>query len=336
MKIQLLVAISDMDYASHFARVLAKAHGDLFEVALCTSVQKLDAMLENHLFDAALFSVDIGEACSLDHIRMPLLLQGEETLSETVKSIGVVRKYQRISSIVSDILEQYAKIDSGSHGAAAGKAQVTVVWSPYGGCGKTTVALAYAACQSVKGAKTTYLDLEPFSSTEIFFSEAGKSISTVFEKMEGNVELLLRSIEKQDTGSGIYYFSRPNNYDDINVLSVEDIALLIQKCAQCTERLIVDTAGSYDEKIRKLMELADEILLVIDDSPIGQEKLQQFRSQSDLFKKVQNKLTLVANRGASIGSFPVRSLVSLPQLTVKDPVSRYKTLSAGYFDTAAK
>ena len=217
MKLRLLIAVTDLDYSNHLSNVLTKSYGNDFELAMCSTSASLEDILQKRAFDIALFSSDLAGARTTGRVKLPVILYGDETTPvEGENSAQMIRKYQRISSLVSTVLELYAKMDGSGRGISSSMGHVTVVWSLYGGCGKTTVALAYATCQCLKGKKATYLDLEPFSSTEYFFGEDARSMSVVFENLETNVELMLKSIEKQDESSGVFYYGGPNNYDDIN------------------------------------------------------------------------------------------------------------------------
>ena len=123
------------------------------------------------------------------------------------------------------MLEGFAELSGSGSGFDLEKARITAVWSPAGGVGKTTAALAYCTRKVSEGKQVLYLDLEYFSSVSVYFSGDGKSISTVFDKLANNAQYApLRGIRQQDSGSGIMYFCEPNNYDDINVLTDEDIA----------------------------------------------------------------------------------------------------------------
>ena len=202
-----------------------------------------------------------------------------------------------------------------------------------GGCGKerTTAALAYAAQRAGEGKKSLYLDLEAFSSGPVYFSQNGKSISSVFEKLDENVELLLQSIRQKDAVSGIFYFSQPENYDDISILTQEDVRLLVNASVQGIDELVIDLSSTFDDKIQMLLELADRILLVTDSSRASQQKLEQFRTQHSIYEKVREKTIQVANKGFRIHSEEGEHAVLLPLVKSRDPVTVYQTLSAGFF-----
>lgn len=334
MKIQLLVAIGDRDYMEHLSRVLMEQYTETFEVSICSGADRLREAAEKRHFDVLLMDPALAEPGVLHAAALPLLLwDGQTLLGEHLSGIRQIRKYQRISTMIGEVLEAYAAVSVPSRmesfGAARG--QITVVWSPVGGCGKTTVALAYAAQQVAAGKRCTYLDLENFSSTDVYFRQTGKSISTILSKLDHDVGLLLQSIRQQDNDTGIWYFCQPDNYDDISVLSPEDIAALVNGCARSGDEVVVDLSSVCDEKSKQLLEMADSVLLVLNESRSAAVKWRQFCQQNNIFGNICGKTVLVANRGAHVDAASVRAEVRLPCVQSEDPVIVFKTLSGGYF-----
>lgn len=323
MKIRLLIASKDHDYVEHLSRVLTERDESVFEVTTCTTSDRLTETESKGRFDIAL--LDREFATAVPDVKLCFLLWAEDFVNSN-NGMRAMRKYQRISRIVSQILEGYAEISDASGGE--GQAKVSIVWAPSGGCGKTTVSLAYAAQQVAKGKKTTYLNLEPFSSEPVYFSDEGKSISSVFAKLDSNVSMLLHSIRQEDSGSGIGYFHRPDNYDDIAVLTEADVICLVDACATVGEEVVVDLGSGWNEHVSALMERADSVFVVIDGTRTSQVKWEQFCEQHNFLERVKDKLTLVANRGAQSGSEGTTTVIRLPLVRSEDPIVVYKTLSA--------
>lgn len=329
MKIQLLIASGDSDYVEHLSNVLTDNYADVFEVSIASSVQSLTKLLGRRQIDLALAEPEFLQAIDPSRVRLLVLLwDGMQQLEQSAETIKHIRKYQRISSIVGQLLELFAEVYSGSTGKD-GMGKVTVIWSPAGGSGKTTVALAYGAQQVMGGKKTVYLDFQPFSCAPVYFPAGGKSISSVFEKLDSNVELLLQSIRQTDPDSGLFYYAAPDNYDDISILTSEDMQKLVTASAMGVDEVIVDLGTAFDQRMSMLMDLADCVVVVIDSSPNSQVKWRQFCAQHNVYEKIQNKMILVANRGARDLQAP--RVVSLPVVQSENPVVVYKTLSAGYF-----
>ena len=331
MKIQLLIAVSDSSYAEHLSNNIAENYADVIDSNVCTEAEHLREQLAVRSFDAALLDESIIESLSLESIRLPILLwESGESTSSASAGIGRIRKYQRISEMVSIILEQYAKILSDERGPNMKRANITAVWSPMGGVGKTTTALALCMEKALEGKQALYLDLEPFSSVSNYFADNGRGMSAVFEMLEtgeGNIEILARSLRMQDGGSDIAYFCSPENFDDMNILTPENTAVLIEACSGVTEELVIDMSCICDERARRIFELADRVLLVTDSSRTAQIKFAQFASQNSVFPRIKSKTTLVANKGAIIGDPLVDTVIYLPAVQSADAIAVYKTLS---------
>ncbi|MDR0491112.1 MAG: hypothetical protein LBH28_07720 [Oscillospiraceae bacterium] len=180
MKIKLLIATTDSDYAEHLSNCLSGRYAETFEVSVCSSAERLRDLLDANKYDAALLEQGFASGANLSSINLSLMLIDESGVV-TENGFKHIRKYQRVSSIVGNVLENYAEVSKGVSSYGLGRARITAVWSPSGGSGKTTVALAFAAHKVLGGRQAVYLNLENFSSTSVYFQEIpGKSISKVF------------------------------------------------------------------------------------------------------------------------------------------------------------
>jgi len=336
MRMKLLVGTQDNKYGDHFSNMVSEHYSDAIDVCLCLTKERMNEMLEMQRFDAALLDADWAGGADLTLIHLPILLWTDEDDEKgTQCELRKLRKYQRVSSMVANILEQYAKVSAGGRGADSEKAQITAVWSPGGGVGKTTVALAYATRRLSEGKQVLYLNLEPFSSAPVYFSEIGKSISLVFEMLEnreGNVKTLIRGIRRQDNGDGLAYFCKPDNFDDMNILSAENVSALITACAGVTDELVIDMSCVCDERARRVFELADRVLLVTDPTNTSQVKLSQFTSQHNVFSRIRAKSVLIANKGASPDGQFTDAVICFPLVQSADAHAVYTTLSNNSFE----
>lgn len=334
MKIRLHIASDDRDYTEHLSRVLADKYADVFEVSVCSTPEQWAEALAGGC-DAALMEPSFARG-DLSGVRLALLLCGEASSGGAeAGELKRIEKYQRVSSIAGSVLENYAQFSSGMADLRNRHGHVTAVWSPAGGTGKTTVALAYAARKASDGRRATYLSLENFCSVPAYFSGTDnkkKSISTVFERLEADVPMLLKGILQQDPGSGIAYYLGSNNYDDMNVLTDEDLEALIQGCIANTEELVVDLSAQCDRKTQKIFALADTVLIVTDGTPAAQTKLFQFVRQHNIAQMIREKSVLINNKGAKTTVDELGRTVELPYVRMTDVISVYKTLSGNAFE----
>jgi len=330
MRIKLLVATCETDYAQHLSNHLSKHYADSIVVCMCRSRECLSEVLKTQKFDVALFEKDMFEDEDISLVNLPLMLTTEEERQIAQDQSKLIIKYQRISLIVAEIMSKCAKLSKYVKGLSNFRANITAVWSPAGGVGKTTVALSYAAKKVSEGKQVLYLNLESFSSVPAYFSETGRSISAVFEMLgdgEGNIKMLIRGICQQDSGVGVAYFCRPENFDDMYALSAENIGELTSVCASVTEELVIDMSCACDWRARKVFEHADKVLLVSDTTTTAKVKLSQFISQHNVFEGIKEKVVFVANKGAVIAQQTPEKIMNLPLVKATDPKAVYKTLS---------
>jgi len=331
MRIKLVIASDDADYAKHLSDYISRQYSDTIAVTLCMTRHRFQALLETQRFDVALIDPQLAEGLDLSSIGLPLVLEESNSHEEHNRTgISTITKYQRISAMVSEFLCGCAKASKYGAGANSEQACITAVWSPAGGVGKTTVALSYAAKKVSEGKQVLYLNLEPFSSVPAYFAQSGKSISAAFEMLgngEGNVRMLIRGICQQDRGAGVAYFCRPENFDDMYALSAENIAELTTVCAGVTDELVIDMSCVCDWRTRKVFDLADRIFLVTDQSAASEVKIAQFTSQHNVFDSIKDKLVLIANKGASVSTRISGTIHNLPLVSSVDSTEVYKALS---------
>jgi hypothetical protein len=149
---------------------------------------------------------------------------------------------------------------------------------------------------------------------------------------EGNIKMLIRGIRQQDNGAGFSYLCRPDNFDDMYILSAENISVLIESCAEVSDELVIDMSCVCDIRNRRVFDLADRVLLVTDQSITAQTKLSQFTSQHNVFERIMAKSVLVANKGASTGNPPLGAVIRLPLVQSANASDVYKALSENSFD----
>jgi hypothetical protein len=152
-----------------------------------------------------------------------------------------------------------------------------------------------------EGNDVLYLNLEPFSGSPAFFHPEGKNISSIFEMLEsedGNLKVLINSISHRENNSGFRYIHPPDNYDDLNILTVSQISTLITACAAVAEELVVDLGWACDERTSKIFELSNRILLVTAPSATAQAKISLFMAQHNTYEKIKDKVSVAANKGA--------------------------------------
>jgi len=331
MRLKMLISTEDCVYAELVADYISEHYSNSIETSVCSTFQHFEDMLATKRYDVALMDSAFMEQESQGRIQLPILLVGDDDFPNASGSVVTITKHQRISSIVSGVLECFSKV-SKSKGVCTSRANVTVTWSPAGGVGKTTTSLAFASSLVADAKKVFYLNLEEFSSVPAYFSEKGKSISDVFEMLdnsEGDVKMLISGICAEE--NGIAYLNSPNNYVDMQALSVENIADLISACSSLTDELVIDLPCECNEKTRYIMEAADNILIVTDKTESAKAKLAQFLQQNNVFEHVKEKCKLVLNKDAlddeRISSQFISAPILFPLIRSENEASVYQEIA---------
>ena len=332
MRVKLLIATIDILYAKLISENISENYADAIDVSVCSALEGAQEILSKRKYNVALMDMEMIKQLDTSMIHLPILLWSENEENEDTADLPPdferIKKHQRISSIVSTILERYSKVSGSRHGLGSGQAKITAVWSPAGGVGKTTVAMAYALSNTYEGRDVFYLNLENFSSVPGLFSEKGKSISCIFEMLEsheGDVKMLTQGISCRD--SGITYLCGPDNFDDMCILSSENVRELIAACAELADELVIDLSCICDIRTKESFDIADKVLIVMDSTIVSEVKLAQFMSQNNVFESIKEKVLFIANKGASAKESFSDSIVFLPFVQSDDTAAIFKVLS---------
>jgi cellulose biosynthesis protein BcsQ len=333
MRVKLLVATIDEVYAKLISDNLSEHHVDIIDVSICSALDGLQEAVTKRGFNVALIDATMIEYVDISLIQMPMLLWSEnEAIGDMQTGVGKINKYQRVSSIVATILERYAKVSKNRQEPDSKYANITAVWSPAGGVGKTTIALAYALIKVAEDKEVFYLNLENFSSVPGYFGGNSKSISTVFEMLEnndGDVNMLIKGISCNE--KGITFLCEPENFDDICILSSENIQDLITACSELTDELVIDLSCVCDARTRKILEIAGKVMIVTEPTEVAEAKLNQFISQNNVYETIKEKTLIVANKGATRTEVLSGQVATLPYVESNDAAVVCKVLSESGF-----
>jgi len=332
MKVKVLIATVDSKYAGFISDNISEFHSDKIEVNVCTDHEGFMQTTSKRKYDVILIDPVLIGNIDLNISSLPILLWSDHTPDETgedrLNTITKIRKHQRISAIVSSILECYAKVSKPGNDPDSRYANITAVWSPAGGAGKTTVSLAYAAANVAEGKDVFYLNLEDFSGVPGYFGKSGKSISSVFDLLDnntGNVKMFIQGVSC--TEDGITYLCSPENFEDMYILSNDNINELIESCAGLADELIVDLPCVYDSRTKKSFEVADKIFIVTGPECIGDAKLAQFKSQNDVYENIKDKVVFVSNKNKESTGATSTGVISLPYVNSERNTDVYRVLS---------
>ena len=155
------------------------------------------------------------------------------------------------------------------------------VFSPVGGCGKTTFSIAYceAAAQKYQGKKILYWNAEGAADWQMFFwNPCPYTMSDLIYCLlmgEENMQEYLREIAVgQDDGT---FFIKPcTSFQDLNVLEGEELYRLLKVLTTYFDLVICDMNTAFENINRQILRLSQTRYYLVSDMPGGRLKLQDF------------------------------------------------------------
>ena len=286
MNISIAVVDTDIVYLEKLVEVLQE-YDDL-SVSMYTSAEKLQRALQTKSYDIVLFDADVSEhKLMFFHVTLPICLYSDEAKNRSLYAdCAKVIKYQRISMIYKEMLKMYA--DTAGYRADFSKeqtAKILAVYSPIGGSGKTTVALALASRLSAKGKRVLFLSMEQMDSSAYLnpHTEETDGITSLLEGMNenSNLELKLKGILKIGL-NGMAYVEGFERIVDINAVSQEEMELILEqiKAHANADVIVIDMESRLDAVGCAIFEKADRIVVIERQGELASYKLDRFAQQA--------------------------------------------------------
>lgn len=299
MNISIAVADSNRDYIERLSEGLQRY--EELTIHVYTNGQMLQTAIDAGHFDIVLFDPDISEdRLSFSNVRFPVYLYSDEAHNRGLYvDFTKVVKYQRISSIYKEIIREYA--DRAGYSADFDHSQdttVIAVYSPAGGSGKTTLALAMASRLSGLGKKVLFVSAEQLSSSSYVNPIQEDGITALVESASDenvNFGLKVKGIMKQGINGMLYVegFERIVDYDAVTGNEMGGALDKIKRCGLC-DVMVVDMESNLDPIGRTVLELADHIALVEKPGELVAMKMKLFAGQA-LMNEHRKKMVKICN-----------------------------------------
>lgn len=311
MILKIAIADANTDYVE---RILSVLEGyDNLNLSVYTDRVSLEQALASRQFDVLLFdpSVFDGQIEVKKSMLTLMLLDEDKRVPETYQGLKKIHKYQRISKIYQQILELYSEI-CGDLGNVAGQKGVTMVafYSPVGGSGKTTLALAAATKLAMLGHRCFYLNMEDIASEDCYLPQnAQRGISEVAACLGENINFTLKIQSLlQVKGENLYYLNHFESPNDIYEMSQTEVTELLEQLEKTGlfDVIVLDMGVAADSKMLGIFEMVQKIVLVEKEDAMALRKLNCFLNQAHIMNEYKSKMFRVLNfdtgRGSSLDS----------------------------------
>lgn len=337
MLIKMAIADENTEYIERLMNGLEK-HNEL-TIAVYTEKRSLENALATKKIDILLFSPELYNGqISLPKSTLAVLMADDETdIPESCRNFAAIRKYQRISSIYSRLLEMYADVCSNVVVGGGRYTKKVVVYSPIGGVGKTTVALAAATRLAMQGQSVLYLNFEDIASEACYLpqTDSDKGMSELLATLgtDTNMALKLQGLTHEKIPK-LYYMNHFTSPNDSYEMRADELEELLNKIANTGlyDYLVIDTETSLADKKRTLFEQADKIVIVNKQDMLAEEKMKCFMRQTHILNEYADRMVVVMNQAtqavpAAQTQLPIVEVISRMQNTDAEKI--ISSLAAG-------
>lgn len=299
MNIKLAIADADEEYLRRLVNGLESYE---LSISIFTDVDALYQALSKKSYDVILFDPDISSSrLNIAGVKLGIALYSDECRNASLyPGVDRVLKYQRISSIYAQILSLYAdKAGMGDGFDKSDRTTLIAVYSPAGGTGKTTVAMAIASMLKSSGSDVLYLSLEQLAGDTVFHQYSEEGITALISELDSqntNFELKTMGMAKRGLNDVSYIegFTKIVDYWDTKADEIEALLTNLKRIGRFGA-VIVDTGSCIDDIVKKVLEGSDRIVLVTSDSDTSVIKFAELSEQAFLMDYEKN-ISVVVNR----------------------------------------
>lgn len=172
--------------------------------------------------------------------------------------------------------------------------KLTVVWSPCGGNGKSTITSYLSSISANNGYLTAYIELNRYCASSpymlnTFSSE--KSLKTAID--EDNERDILNNFVQSESNEKLFSISlnKGNLLDELYIFPIEKIQKIIQVARMNFERVFIEAPSNYIETgfIAAIESVPDRFIQVLDNSLVSWHTLKLY----DLFLQEYDKVSIL-------------------------------------------
>lgn len=329
MKIKLAILEKDQSYLNRIVTAFSTKYADKFEIYSFTEPEialqtlkdiKIDVFVANDTFDIDLSKLPLrcGFAYFVDSAGIDML-----------NDRRAICKYQKADLIYKQILSIYSENAENIIGLKISDDECKIITfaSPSCGTGCSSLAAACAIYYARQNKKTLYLNLEKFSSQDIFFSAEGQfgmsDVIFALKSKKANLSMKLESCVKQDK-TGVYFYSQSKTALDMLEMTYDDMMRLISelKLTGSYDYIIIDKDFSLDNDSVKIYKQTHALVWSGDGSEISNAKISRAYEAISIREQhedvaLTNRICLIYNKfsnktGKAVGDIGIKNIGGAP------------------------
>lgn len=257
-----------------------------------------------------------------DYLRRAMLAGARDFLmkpfsgDELITAIRRVHQMRRLEAAPTPPKPQVDVVDR-KQPAADEKGQIVTVYSPKGGSGCTTIAVNLAVALAEQGNRTLLLDGSlQFGDVAVMLNmRPSTSIADLMDRIgELDADLISSVVLSHETG--VEVLMAPPRPEMADLVSEENIKLLLADLQENFEYVIIDTGSSLDDITLAMLDLSDRIFVVTQQNLPTLKNVSRFFDLAQTLDYEREKITLIVNRASDRLGISVKDIAN----TLKRPV----------------
>ncbi len=330
MPMNLIIADTNKEYMKRLKDYISSKYQEEYTIELIDDKHQLKERTKMGKCEVVLLAPNLYDpGMNLKNIDLPIILLDEEVpLTYPDKFKKAINKYTRITKLVKYVEEEYEEMERN-------RPLVYGVYSPAGGVGKTTISMATAISYVKAGKKVLYINLEDLDSTPMYFDKAKHAKVDELAKLarDSYEQMLVKKITK-DRNTGVMYLTREDKTLDSYSISSEEISHMIESVIETgmANVVVVDTSTEISFLNRKVFEISDYMLMVVNQNTQATYKTNSFMTQGEIIEPIKEKIRFVINQGKEAGvNQDVEVIARIDKLYATNPLGLCEYIAENHF-----
>lgn len=270
-KPRVIIADEDMNYIIPLQLKFVKEFFDQIDLEIITDREYFDETFSRpQKADVFIVSDEFYEPSLQKHNIANIFVMVEQYEEGGTEDLNINKmfKYTSIKEIFNEIVSKSE--DALNMGKQQKKeTQIVVVTSASGGVGKTTVAMGISACLTKNYKRVLYIDASRLQGFQYMLdNQAAITASDVYTKLTSPARTIYSDI-KHAVRNEVFSYLPPFKASlmslGLDFSIYEKIAASAKESSEY-DYIIIDAEDSFDERLTKLLDIADRVIIVTDQT----------------------------------------------------------------------
>lgn len=281
IKPRIIIADTDIDYIIPFQLKFAKDFFEMADVEIITDREYFQELfIKPQRAEILIVSEELYDISIQRHNISNIFLMVEQYEEEQTGDLNVVKlfKYTSIKEIFNEIISKSAQ-DLNIGNSKKKESEIIVVTSAAGGVGKTTVAMGISACLAKNYKRVLYMNASRLQAFQYMLDNQSAIMTPdVYVQLTdpgSRIYEEIRHVIRNEIFSYLPPFKAALMSVGLDFSIFEKIALSAKESSDY-DFIVIDTDNTFDEKLTRLLDIADKVIIVTDQSMKSVNYTNQF------------------------------------------------------------